>query len=257
MRPSPSGKVLDMASPHQSDRSHASSVRARSVLQRPPEEREGLAESIAARMDLPMTAAGAIFLLLVAAETISSPSGTIGTVFAWLGWFLWALFVAEFVLRLVVAPSAWSYFKRNWWQLVFLAVPALRFLRALQALKAVRLGRMGRVGRVLSSAVRSGRSAGRRLSSRLLTLTVVTAIVILTASQILFELGAYDDYGEALYRTTLATIGGEPLFATAGAARIVEIILVMYSVVIFATLAGSAGAFILERRDDDRARTQP
>lgn len=226
-------------------------------MQRPPEEREGLAEAIAARMDLPMTAAGAVFLLLVAAETISRPSGTVGTVFAGLGWFLWGLFVIEFVVRLVVAPSAWSYFKGNWWQLLFLAVPALRFLRAVQALRAARLGRVTRVGRVLSSAVRSSRSAGRRLTGRLLTLAVFTVIVILAASQVLFELGAYEEYGEALYRTLLATISGEPLFGTTGAVRVVEVILLTYSVVVFATLAGSAGAYILERRNDDRATAQP
>ena len=211
-----------------------------------PSERERLAEAIAGHLDMPMTGAGVIFLLLVAAETITDPVGAVGTVFTWLGWVLWALFVAEFLLRLVIAPSTTQFLRHNWWQIIFLAVPALRFLRGLRAVRAARLGR------VVSSAVRSGRSAGRRLSSRVLAIGTVTTIVVLAASQILFETGGYDTYGEALYATALATVVGEPLFAAGPLGRIVEILLLCYSVGVFATLAGSMGAFILERRDDDR-----
>ena len=42
----------------------------------------------------------------------------------------------------------------------FLVVPFLRFLRAVRALRAARMGR------VVSSAVRTSRTAGRRLSPR-------------------------------------------------------------------------------------------
>ena len=76
-----------------------------SPLRRPANERERLAEAIAGHLDMPMTGAGVIFLLLVAAETITDPEGAVGTVFTWLGWSLWVLFVAEFLLRLVIAPS--------------------------------------------------------------------------------------------------------------------------------------------------------
>ena len=193
-----------------------------------------------------MTGAGVIFLLLVTAETITDPQGGVGTAFTWLGWVLWVLFVGEFLLRLVIAPSTTQFLRRNWWQVIFLAVPALRFLRGLRALRAARLGR------VVSSAVRSGRSAGRRLSSRVLAIGTVTTIVVLAASQILYEIEDYGTYGDALYATALATVVGEPLFAPGPLGRIVELLLLCYSVAVFATLAGSMGAFILERRDDDR-----
>jgi voltage-gated potassium channel len=108
------------------------------VARRSSDEREELAERIADRLDMPITAAGVIFLLLVLAETTSDPEGAVGTVFSVTSWVLWALFVGEFVLRLVIAPSTSGFLKRNWWQLIFLAVPALRFVRALRALRAAR-----------------------------------------------------------------------------------------------------------------------
>lgn len=213
-------------------------------------DREDRAESIADRLDMPITAAGVVFLLLVLAETLSDPQGAVGTVFSITSWALWALFVGEFVVRLVVAPETGSFLRRNWWQLIFLAVPALRFVRALRVLRAAR------VGRVLSSAVRSTRSAGRQLTSRLAALAVVTIVVILASSQLLFELGDYTSYAEALDDAALATVAGEPFFPEHAALRVVQIVVVAYSVVVFAALAGSAGAFLLERANDDVRRLQ-
>jgi voltage-gated potassium channel len=236
-------EVSELAVEAESGRPPRGPIRGRSS-----EEREQLAERIADRLDLPITAAGVIFLLLVLAETISDPKGLVGTLFSITSWVLWALFVAEFLLRLVVAPSTSKFWKRNWWQLIFLAVPALRFVRALRALRAAR------VGRVLSSAVRSSRTAGRQLSSRLAALGVVTTVVVLTTSQLLFELGDYGSYGEALDDAALATIAGEPFFPEHGALRVVQTAVITYSVVVFAALAGTVGAFLLERRDDDQRR---
>ena len=204
-------------------------------------ERDRLADAVGDRLDVPMTGAGMIFLLLVVAETVSSPTGAVGMAFSVASWVLWAAFVGEFVLRLAIAPSWKGYLRRNWWQIVFLAVPFLRFLRAVHAVRVARLGR------VVSSAVRSGRTAGRRLSSRLSMVAVVTLIVVLAASQLLFESGDYDSYASALHAAALATMAGEPTGSDNGFNRVLEVVLIGYSVVVFAALAGSFGAFLLER----------
>ncbi len=225
----------------------------RDLRQKPSAERERIADRIADRLDMPMTAAGVVFLLLVVAETVSSPDGLVGTAFAVASWLLWAAFVLEFALRLAVAPSAVRYLRRNWWQIVFLLVPFLRFLRAL---RAVRIARAARVSRVVSSAVRSSRTAGRRLTSRLATVGVVTLIVILASSQLLFESGHYDSYGTALHAAALATIAGTATGSDDGFVQALEVLLIGYSMVVFAALAGSFGAFLLER-DDRSPRNEP
>lgn len=221
-------------------------MRAR-LSERSPSERRLLAEAVGDRMDMPMTAAGVVFVLLVVAETVSSPSGLLGTVFSVLSWVLWAMFVAEFVVRLVIAPSTGEFLRRNWWQIIFLVVPFLRFLRVVRALRAAR------IGRVVSSAVRSSRTAGRRLSSRLATAGVVTLIMVLAGSQLLFESGTFDSYGDALHAAAMATLVGEPTGVDDGFVRIVELVLLVYSVVVFAALAGTFGAFLLDRREGEEA----
>ena len=79
------------------------------------------------------------------------------------------MFVAEFVLRAWLARHrARQFWKQNWWQVIFLAVPFLRFARAAIALRAAR------GAGVVAAAVRGSRSAGRLLTDRLAWLAVVT-----------------------------------------------------------------------------------
>lgn len=216
------------------------------VLRRDATERERVAAAIAVRMDGPVTVLGVIFLLVVLADGLAADAGALAVTLEVVAWSIWAVFVAELVLRWVVAPDSWVFLRRNWWQLVFLVVPFLRFFRILARL------RLGRAGRVVSSAFRTGRSATAALSSRLAWLAAVTCIVVLAASQLLHEYAGLEPYGEALHRTALTTVTGEPLGLDDGLAEVVELLLALYSVVVFATLAGTLGAFFLEQRGGAR-----
>jgi len=210
-------------------------------------ERDRIAEAVATRLDKPLTVAGIIFALVVLTDTTTAISGRLQLVFEVVGWLLWALFVSEFVARMLIAPSTQTFLRRNWWQLIFLAVPFLRFLRPL-----TRMG-LPRLGRVVSSAVRTSRTATRELSGRVTWLAALTLIVVLSAGQIAHAYGDYDSYGTALHDAAMSAITGEPLGQDAAVVQVLEIALAMYSVVVFAALAGSLGAFFLERRDGDDA----
>lgn len=210
---------------------------------------ERWSEELLERLDAPMGALGVLFALLVLVETLSRPTGAAATGLTIASWTLWAIFVVEFVVRALGARSTATFLRRNWWQLIFLALPFLRFLRFLRALRS--LHRSARVGRVISSMVRTGRGAGRRLTSRIGWLAVVTACVIVGGSQIVYELDDRRDYGDALYRVALATIAGEPL-ASRGWLRLLDVLLATYAIVIFAAVAGSIGSFLLERNQEHR-----
>ena len=220
----------------------------RRIRDRPEEEREALARQLTDRLDLPMAALGIVFGLLVLAETVIEPRGDLGAAFRVASWLLVAVFVGEFALRLYVAPSRTRFLRRNWMQVVFLVLPFLRVVRALPGLRAIGTAR---AGRIVSSAVRATRTAGRSFRGRIAWLGTVTLIVILASSQLLYEYSDVGTYGDALYRAAIATITGEPTMLS-GVARVIDVVLAAFSVVVFATLAGTVGAFLLERRDDDR-----
>ena len=212
------------------------------LLQRPASDREQFAEELLDRLTPAMSALGLLFLLVVLGERLARPDSGLALVLTVLGWLLWAVFAAEFVARMVVAPDTGRFLRRNWWQLVFLVLPFLRVLRLVRAVRVLR------AGRVLSSAVRSSRSAQRALGDRVAWLAAVSAIVVLGSSQLLFEFGSYERYGDALHAAALAAVIGEPFGQPDAFARVLEVVLAVYSVGVFATLAGSFGAFFLQER---------
>ena len=204
------------------------------------ERRQDWAERLADRLDGPMSVLGVLFLFVVLGQTLARDPA-LSTALAVAGWGLWLVFVAEFVLQLYVAPDRTRFLRRRWWQALFLVVPFLRFLRL------VRLLRFLRVSGVVSSAVRGSRSAGRLLTGRLGWLLALTAAVVLACSQLVMVTGDYTDFGSALHDVAYATITGEPMSGGRGFVRVLEVVLACYSVVVFATLAATLGAFFLRR----------
>ena len=98
-------------------------------------------------------------------------------------WIVIALaFLAEFVVRTIVAPETWVFLRKHWWEVGLIALPFLRFLRVLRA---------GRAGRGIASAVHSSRSAGARLRSRLTSLVVVTTVVGSAGGPTVVGVGGY------------------------------------------------------------------
>lgn len=213
------------------------------------------AELLAARLDKPMGGLGLLFLFVVLAQTLTSDPQTAGAL-AVAGWVLWAVFVAELALRAYVARDQRRFWRRNWWQVVFLAVPFLRFLRAVSLLRFGRVARAARVGGVVTSAVRGSRSAGRLLTGRIGWLGVVTGVVILAASQLLYLIGSFDAYADALHATALTTVTGQALGAEDGVARVLEVALAVYSVAVFATLAGAVGAYFLRHPEENASASR-
>ena len=210
-------------------------MRSDVTAQEGPTEAEGLAR----RLDRPMGVLGLVFVLIVLGQSLARDAWLVTTL-SIVGWLCWAVFVTEFVFRAVRAEDKRRFWTRNWWQVLFLVLPFLRFFRALAFL------RVARVGGVLSAAVRGSRSAGRLLTGRIGWLAAVTGVVVLASSQLLYVLGAYDTYGPALHQAAMATVTGQPLSTDAAFARFLEVVLAVYSVAVFATLAGALGAYFLD-----------
>lgn len=211
-------------------------------------QQEAAAERLARRLDRPIGALGLVFLLVIIGQSLAE-SPTLRTALTIVAWLMWTVFVAELGLRAWVAPDRRRFWRRNWWQVLFLAVPFLRFARALSLVRAVR------ITGVLTAAVRGSRSASRLLSDRVAWLAVTTGVVVLASSQLLFLADSYTDYAEALHAATLATIVGTPLSADGGFARVLEVVLSLYSVAVFATLAGALGAFFIGEQQKEVVAT--
>ena len=209
--------------------------------------REEIAQDIFLRLNPLMGWLAGVFVLVITGDAIVAGESPYATIFTVAGWAIWAIFVLDFVVRMTIAPSWRTFLRKNWWQVLFLVLPFLAFLRFFIAV------RVARAGRLLSAAVRSTRSAASNLRDRLTTVGAVTVIVILLSANVLFEFGGIRPYGLALHDAAIATIVGESTSGTNTVARILNVVLALYSVVIFAAVAGAVGAFFLERRAEDEA----
>jgi len=204
--------------------------------------RQEWADELLDRLTPVMGALGILFVLVVFAESMADPGSTLSTTLTIAGWVLWAGFVVEFVFRLWVAPDTAAFLRKNWWQVLFLVLPFLRIFRLFWAFRFLR------TGRVLSSAVRSSRSARGLVGNRVGWLAVISAITILGSSQLLYEFEVFDQYGEALHAAALAAMTGEPLQQPDGFAQVLDVFLAVFSLFVFAALAGTVGAYFVEAR---------
>ncbi|MFD3356587.1 hypothetical protein [Streptomyces fradiae] len=214
--------------------------------------RERLSQELLDRLTPVMSALGILFLLVVIGEYMAKPGTAMHVAMAVTGWLLWAAFIAEFAARLILAEHRGRFLRRNWWQMVFLALPFLRVLRLLRSLRLLR------TGRVLSSTVRSSRSAGRLLSDRVAWLGVITVIVVLAAGELLYEFDRpADSFASTLHATALLAISGEPTGASTAYGKLIELFLALYAVTVFASLAGAFGAYFVGGHGPSRPGRPP
>lgn len=221
--------------------------RIRSLLRQTKEERKVLARELDEQLDPIMTALGVVFLLLFLAEGNVPEASVIAKVYDWAVIVIWATFVLEFVLRLVIEPNTKDFLKNNWWQIPLLVIPVLRFLRLF------RLLRVARAGRALRSAVKGSRSANQHLGSRLGWVLAIHVIVVLAATNLLHDL-VPGSYGEALHAAAMNATVGEPIPGSRGYVDLFEVVLAIYSVVFFAAITGSLADFYFKKRDEAQKR---
>jgi voltage-gated potassium channel len=216
-------------------------------MRRSPTARERLAQHLYERLHPAMAALGLLFVVVVLAQAGATEGTALHRTLLTATWLLWATFLAEYVLRVVIAPDTAAFLRRTWWQLLFLAVPFLTMLRALLVL------RVARPTRVAVAAFRGSRSAKATVTGRAGWLGLVTGIVVFTAADVLYESNTVSPYGRALHAAALASITGEPIGSHSGFAEVLDVLLAVYAVVFFAALAGILGAFFMEQRNERTA----
>lgn len=220
------------------------SLRIRGCRRRADQEREQLATILYELLHPAMAALGLLFVVVVLAQPAARAGSGLRTALVVASVVLWAVFVVEFALRTFVAPSAATFLRRNWWQVLFLVVPALSLLRVFLVL------RIARPTRVVLAAVRGTRSATNRLTARGAWLALVTAIVVFSAANLLYEAGDITPYGEALHAAAMAGIAGQEIAEESGLAQVLNVVLAVYAIAVFGALAGMVTAYFLEHRDE-------
>lgn len=223
------------------------------VLQR---ERSQLLERLEGWLETPMLILAFVWLMLLVLELTQGEN----VLFYSLGMTIWAVFVLDFVVKLVLAPSKWVYLKKNWLTAISLLIPALRLFRIFRLVRALRLASTGRglrLVRVISSMNRGMKALGASLSRRgfgyIIALTVLVTFAG-AAGMFAFENAVPDgpnSYTESLWWTAMImTTLGSGYWPETGAGRLLCIFLALYAFGVFGYVTAALATFFVGRDAD-------
>lgn len=166
----------------------------------------------------------------------------------------WVIFVADYVVRLVLARPRAKWFRTHLFDLAIVVLPALKPLRLLRALTLVN---------VLQ------RTAGSALRSRIAIYGAGAALIIIWIAA-LAELDVERHapganivtFGDAVWWAfvTLATVGYGDYFPVTAAGRFVAVLLMCGGVAIVGIVTATLASWVIEKasagHDDDEAATR-
>jgi voltage-gated potassium channel len=174
-------------------------------------------------------------------------------------WFIWALFAADYLIGLALAPRRWRYIRTKWAGLLLVVLPFLRPLRIVRSARAVRLLRLTRVVAALS---RTRQAARRLLVAHQLHYVLLTSLVLVVAcATLVYALeadhgGPIDSFPQALWWaiTTVTTVGYGDAVPVTAPGRGVAAFLVITGIALFGVVTANLAAFLVKTEPDPAAK---
>lgn len=203
-------------------------------------------------LTIPMALLSLAWLGIVVWELVSGSSELLSTV----GSVIWIIFIAEFLIRLALAPVKATFLRNNWLTLIALALPALRLFRALRVVRAARALRGIRLVRIVGTANRSMNALRVTLARRGFGyVTGLTVLVVLlgSAGMLNFEnarevQGGFGSYWEALWWTgMLITSIGSEYWPNTVEGRLLTLLLSLYGLAVLGYITATLASFFVGR----------
>lgn len=221
-------------------------------------ERVALLETINTTTDKPIFILSFVWLGLVILEMtvgISRP-------FEYVGFAIWAVFIADYLLELLIAPNTKDYLKANWLGGLALLLPAFRILRIFQSLKVLRLARALRSLNLLKIVASLNRSIATLRSVAadygIRYIFPLTGIIFFAGAAGIFFFenphntqlpSGISTYGDALWWTAmLMTTFGSDYWPQTLEGRLLTIVLACYSIAIFGYVTATLASLLVEKR---------
>lgn len=176
---------------------------------------------------------------------------------------IWVVFIADFALRLFLAPDKGRYLRRNWLVGISLVVPALRVFRvfrAIRLLRAARVVRGARLVRAVSSINRGIRALGGTMRRRGFGYVVAATILVmlLGAAGILglesgIPGGRFTGYGAALWWTAMMmTTMGADFWPVTSEGRVLAVLLALYAFAMFGYVTATLATYFVGQEAESR-----
>lgn len=207
------------------------------------------------RLDRPLAVLGLVWLALFILDVTRG----LGPALTGLNIAIWLVFVADFVLRLLLAPDRLLYLRRSWLTALSLLVPALRVFRFAAAARAVRVlpaARGVRLVRAVGSLNRGMTALAATMRRRGVSYVVaLTVAVVFAGAAGMYALepatdggGGFTGYADALWWTAMIiTTIGSAYWPRTPEGRILAVLISVYAIGVFGYLTAALASFFVGR----------
>lgn len=212
----------------------------------------------------PMLVLSVSIIPLIVAQLRISPLSPWADSLRYADLIVWTLFAAEFCIRSYLAPAPRGAFvRRNWIDLLLVLIPPAMVINFAQAgifrsIRAVRVIRVVRAGRAMVLLARGARTSRRALRKHPIAWVLLVAAFVTVGAGIIVRVieanhgvgpNHIDSHFEAFWWAiyNLSTLGSSDFRATTSGGRGLEITLALLGLGLFGLLAGSLGAFFVEK----------
>jgi len=217
-------------------------------------ERNKLLTSIEKVLEGPMIFLGFVWLVLLVIELVWGLSKPL----EYTSLTIWIIFIIDFLISFILAPTKVVFLKRNWLTAVSLLIPALRvfrifrFIRLLRGLKGIRLVR------IVSSLNRSMNSFGATMKRRGFGYVMaITVTVTFAGAAGMYALEkpnpGFDTYGMALWWTAMRVItAGNEFNPVTPEGRGLAFLIAVFGYTIFGYVTATFATYFIGRDAEEK-----
>lgn len=201
---------------------------------------------LAHALEVPMTVLALVWLVLLVVDVTRG----LNPFFFKVDELIWALFILQFVIELLVAPKRLAYLRGHWLTGLALLAPGLRVLRVARFAKVGRLGAVEVFAGLNRGVATLGRITRRRGFSYAMLLTLIVTVM---GAVMIYDMegrggqSSVSDPGTAFYWAAMAiTTTGSDYAPTTVGGRLLMLVLVSYGFAMFGYVTASIASVFVE-----------